>query len=228
MKIFVLLVLSTVVLGTSTRYQVPEVLQRSGKHQDNTNRMVKRKITELITSNRRVMNHSDDVAPAPSSVPANDSLSPLPSSRSFDVAADVPSTKRSLLEHLDLSLLSEIISFIGPKQYRFVAAINKSFRTAYLQAFNHETKTHLNASTLEHAKICFDEMNEATCATFPYDLCTSAARYGNLPVLQYLRSVNSEWDDVTWYYAALNGHLHILQWARENDFPYSSCDHDMW
>lgn len=99
------------------------------------------------------------------------------------------------MERLDVSLISEIISFIGPNQYRFVAGINKSFRWAHLQVFPYGKKTALNASTLELAKICFGELNVKTNVFLKCELCQSAARHGNLAVLQYLRSVNSEWNE---------------------------------
>ena len=98
------------------------------------------------------------------------------------------------MESLDLSLISVIISFIGHMQYRFVAGINKSFRRAHRQLFPGDEETRLNASTLALAKLYFEELN------------VTAKRS-----LQYLRSMNSERNDVVCSYAALNGHLHILQ-----------------
>lgn len=51
-------------------------------------------------------------------------------------------------------------------------------------------------------------------------LCGSAARHGNLPALQYLRSVGCEWDHLTCgMSAAYFGHLPILQWMLHTNHP---------
>ena len=71
-------------------------------------------------------------------------------------------TLDSIIENLDV--LSDIVEFIGPYQFRFVAGINKSFHTAYLLAFASNKSTYLNASTLSHAKICYKEIR--LCGNF--------------------------------------------------------------
>ena len=68
------------------------------------------------------------------------------------------SDKNSPLESLDVSLLSEIILLVGPNQYRFVALINRNFRTLHAQLFPQNTNTYINISTLKHAQIVFEEM----------------------------------------------------------------------
>ena len=73
----------------------------------------------------------------------------------------------SSLDHMDV--LQLIISFVGDHQYRFVAAVNQSFRTAYANEFRNETSTYLNTSTVAHAKICYEELNSDTMSDASFD-----------------------------------------------------------
>jgi hypothetical protein len=51
-------------------------------------------------------------------------------------------------------------------------------------------------------------------------LCTLAARKGNLLSLQFLReTLHCTWDASVGMEAARNGHVHLLQWARQNGCP---------
>ena len=54
----------------------------------------------------------------------------------------------SPMENVDVLRL--VVSFIGPKHYRFIAVISQSFYTAYAQEFPNDTETELNASTVEY------------------------------------------------------------------------------
>lgn len=49
--------------------------------------------------------------------------------------------------------------------------------------------------------------------------CAIAAAEGDLPRLQWLRSIQCPWDDVTCVAAAEQGHLHVLQWAHTHKCP---------
>ena len=52
-------------------------------------------------------------------------------------------------------------------------------------------------------------------------LCAAAARIGDLAELKALRRAeNFPWDEYTCYYAAMGGHLEVLQWARANGCPW--------
>ena len=52
-------------------------------------------------------------------------------------------------------------------------------------------------------------------------LCAAAARTGDLEALKALRCAeNFPWDERTCMYAAMGGHLEVLQLARENDCPW--------
>jgi hypothetical protein len=113
-----------------------------------------------------------------------------------------------------------ILPFVGRHQYRFVAAVNHNFHTAYVTAFPKKV-TRFNVSTIEHAKICFDEWKimEYLHQSF---LCDIAAREGNLSVLKYLRSIQCEWGEWTCSYAAKSGHLDVIKWCHENGCPWDS------
>jgi hypothetical protein len=124
------------------------------------------------------------------------------------------------MEQLDVSLITEIISYIGPKWYRFVAPIDRRFHTAYTIVFQNDTRTHVTAMTAQHAQICYEEYirccdDEHMKQKLEIGICCSAAKCGNLPALQYLRSVHCQWDEYTCLYAAWYGHLPVLQWAKE-------------
>ncbi|CAN0438640.1 unnamed protein product, partial [Ectocarpus fasciculatus] len=47
-------------------------------------------------------------------------------------------------------------------------------------------------------------------------LCEKAAYNGHLEVLQWARNNGCPWDEKTCSWAAGNGHLEVLQWARNN------------
>jgi hypothetical protein len=110
-----------------------------------------------------------------------------------------------------------ILPFVGRHQYRFVAAVDRYFHTAYVAAFP-EKVTCYDASTIEHAKICFNE--KKIQYHFQCFLCDIAARGGHLTVLKYLRSIQCPWGNYTCAYAAKNGHLDVLQWCHENGCPW--------
>ena len=50
-------------------------------------------------------------------------------------------------------------------------------------------------------------------------ICHSAARYGQLQALQWLRENECPWNCDTCHAAAEGGHLSCLKWARENGCP---------
>jgi hypothetical protein len=156
--------------------------------------------------------------------------------------------RRQIVLHSALVLgnadfLQHIISSVGCNQYRFVAAVSKDFRNAYLQLFPQNMSTYYNASTIEHADICIMECrNIRQSAT----LCHAAIRHGSLPTLIYLHSLKYRWDDnvcnvaaqcgqlrilrylrlnrcdwgKTCEYAAQYGHLSVLQWAQAQGCPW--------
>ena len=135
--------------------------------------------------------------------------------------------KISKMDQLDVSLIAEIIAFVGPKQYRFVATVDRRFHAAYKAVFPQDTWTHVSAITMEHAQISYME-GIATCndgivkSFLEFNICRSAAKFGNLPALQYLRSVQCGWAITTCDAAVDNGHLHILRWAKDHGCPWDA------
>ncbi len=53
------------------------------------------------------------------------------------------------------------------------------------------------------------------------ETCDFAAGNGHLAILQWARENNCPWDAVTCAKAAENGHLKLLKWARENRCPWN-------
>jgi hypothetical protein len=124
-----------------------------------------------------------------------------------------PLQEQSPIETLDT--LQVILSFVGHGHYRFVAILNRQFKDVYTQLFRSDTRTYLSLSTLDLAKICYEESMEHQPV-----LCRCAARYGNLEVLQYLHSMGCKWDCSTCHNAAKYGHLHILIYAHNHKCPW--------
>ena len=56
----------------------------------------------------------------------------------------------------------------------------------------------------------------------PRSTCTYAARDGHLEVLRWARRNGCPWDWRTCSAAATGGHLEVLQWARQNGCPWNS------
>jgi hypothetical protein len=136
----------------------------------------------------------------------------------------------SLLDNVDV--LTHITKFIGAGQYRFVAAISRNFRIAYTKSYPEKT-TILDASTMEHTKICWSESNDHNTTMShilhlaPYDimddentrtklrhlaLCINAAWHGNNEVLQYLiEDMGCCWDYVIAFEADRYGHFDLVK-----------------
>jgi hypothetical protein len=128
-------------------------------------------------------------------------------------------TSASTLASEDWNVLQQIIGFIGPDQYRFVAGINHDFKSVYLQLFPNNKVTYFNAVTVEHAMISLECQHIRPADTI---LCNSAARHGSLSTLDWLHSNKFAWDSDICSCAAEGGHLVLLQWARTNGCPWDS------
>jgi hypothetical protein len=122
--------------------------------------------------------------------------------------------------HIDI-LIVRILPFVGDYQFRYVAGVNRKFHEAYTFAFP-KKRSHYNANTIEHAKICHEDMKEKYHTSHQKKLCKKAAELGQLDVLQYLFSNGSVWDNRCCSTAALNGHLDVLKWLHENGCPWDS------
>jgi hypothetical protein len=175
--------------------------------------------TATTDSNISCNPRKDNDAMSPSIV----HIPPFPSTdaSSSDILLSTVAKETTLtLENIPSALfIQHILPFVGQHQYRFVATVNHNFHTAYLSMFPKKV-TRLNVSTMEHAKICFDEWKIRYRQ--PSILCCIAAREGNLSVLQYLRAIQCSWDARTCANAAKNGHLDVIQWCRENGCPWDA------
>ena len=118
-----------------------------------------------------------------------------------------------------MDALRLIFSFVGPKQYRFIAMVNRCFHETHLATFPGDTTTYLTGSTIKRAEICWLELvrNRSIheCA-----LIASAASHGCMGTIRFLFERGCEWNASTCANAASKGHLHILKWCRENGCPW--------
>jgi hypothetical protein len=157
-------------------------------------------------------------------------IPPLPSTdaSSSDILSSTiakETTQIPTLENIPSELFIQyILPFVGRHQYLFVAAVNHHFHAAYLTVFPKKV-TRFNVSTIEHAKICYDDF--MNLSSVQHILCYTAAREGNLSVLKYLRSLGCAWDNETCSNAAINGHLDVVKWCHENGWPWDkyTCAH---
>lgn len=115
-------------------------------------------------------------------------------------------------------LENNIFPFVGMNQYRFVGGVCRVFEKAYRTLFS--VQTAINVSSVEHAKICFDELPLSMKLSLQDSLCASAARNGNLVVLKWARYSECPWDAKVCSLAANNGDLEMLQWANANGCPW--------
>jgi hypothetical protein len=126
-----------------------------------------------------------------------------------------------------IDVLQHILSFVGKGQYRFIAAVNRDFKLAYLELFSKNKQTYYNASTIEHANISLED------GTVDNDrkskLYASAARHGSLSTLQYLVSTfHLQCDIKITRIATQYGHINILKYLLEvrqyrNDNGIGGC-----
>ena len=119
-----------------------------------------------------------------------------------------------------MDVLRLVVSFVGPRHYRFIAGISQRFHAAYIEEFPDDTETELNASTVEYAEMCWEALEHPSPRRHQLALSYSAATHGCLPAMQYLRSVFCLWDEMTCAYAAKKGHLNILRYARDRGCPW--------
>jgi hypothetical protein len=88
-------------------------------------------------------------------------------------------------------VLHMILAYVGDFQYLFVGSVNRSFETTYSSLYPSKS-TYYNASTIGHAKFCWDhitactENDNETKDDQRHEVWCSAARYGQIDVVQYL------------------------------------------
>ena len=153
---------------------------------------------------------------------------------------DIPALK-GIPDHIFEDL---ILPFIGDYHYRFVGLVSHAFQEAYLGKFPRK-RTRLNASTMEHVKICYQEVDREI--SLPR-LCSLIAVKGDLELLKYLRFLDTRhlllsthqrfffqtrhpWSreralpsdhGMTCAAAAGAGHLDVLQFCRDNGFSWNA------
>ena len=76
------------------------------------------------------------------------------------------------------------------------------------------------AASAARAAEVLGAMEEPLRKKFSNGLCAYAAMGGHLAVLQWARSKGHPWNEWTCFYAAINGHLEMLQWARAHQCPW--------
>jgi hypothetical protein len=82
-------------------------------------------------------------------------------------------------------LMNFIVPYVGDHQFRYVAAVNRKFYAAYTSVYN-ERNTYYNLSSLDHAKLCYEDFRAV--GTYEQNsLCARLARMGKLHVIWYLR-----------------------------------------
>ena len=118
------------------------------------------------------------------------------------------------INDLDDASLAAILDFL-PGQFRFVASVNRRFRSLYSHAPN---TIYTAAMTSDATRAIWLEEDEQKVRG---NGCFFAAEYGNLEALQWFHSRGCRWDrDVCSTAAAAGGHLHILLWSRSQTRPY--------
>ena len=104
-----------------------------------------------------------------------------------------PSTTN--IANLPMDALKLTFSFVGPKQYRFIARVNRCFHETHLSTFPGDTTTYLTGSTIKHAEIWLDLVRNRSiheCA-----LIASAASHGCMDTIRFLFERGCEWSEST-------------------------------
>jgi hypothetical protein len=100
-------------------------------------------------------------------------------------------------------IANNIFPFVGSNQYRFVGGVCQIFEKTYRTSFSAETT--INVTSVEHAKICLDEISFPMKRTLQDCLCTIAARNDNLALLKWARTKACPWKEIICAWVACNG-----------------------
>ena len=76
------------------------------------------------------------------------------------------------------------------------------------------------AASVARAEMALAALEGPARREFKNVLCAYAAKNGHLEVLQWARARGCPWDERTCACAAWNGHLEVLQWARAHGCPW--------
>ena len=141
-----------------------------------------------------------------------------------DTSTDTGVTSAGGLLSLPLDLIStEILrsDFLPePGDLRSLRAVCKGLRDA-VDATGREIKnlSNVEAAELGEVSLLKDRHSRGLLPDWPL-LCASAAKGGQLKVLQWLRENECPWDELTCRAAADGGQLEVLKWARANGCPW--------
>jgi hypothetical protein len=127
--------------------------------------------------------------------------------------------RRSTRSVWTIFFMRNILSFVGKNQYRFVGAVNRHFRTAYIAVFS-PTTTLDNVTTVEHANVCYHEIKDAPSQR--KCLCKVASKMNHRDVLKYLFVEGCTWDGEMATAAAQAGQLELLQWLVRKRGPVNA------
>ena len=120
-----------------------------------------------------------------------------------------PHPRITIMELLDDASLEHILDFL-PGHFRFVASVDRRFRSLYQH--HHAPNTVYMAAMTSNATR--ERWLQEDAAFVREDGCRFAAKYGNLEALQWFRSHDCRWNSDVCREAAAGGHLHTLHWAR--------------
>ena len=114
-------------------------------------------------------------------------------------------TRRTLMDLDDDALLRSILDFL-PGHFRFVAGVNRRFRSLY----DHQTPEtfYIAAMASEAPQIIWLQEDETNVRRMG---CRYAAKFGNLEALQWFRDHDCRWNEhvCSAAAAAAEGHLYI-------------------
>ena len=127
-------------------------------------------------------------------------------------------------------LLRQIFTYVGPRQYRFVAGVNHQWKQVYGEVHSSDYATSrkiaISSKRALHIFCQEDEFRGHKTNRWSGDL---VARQGDLGSLQWLRArhwkraMHSVSSVGVCTEAARGGHLKMLKWARANGCNWNSC-----
>ena len=100
-----------------------------------------------------------------------------------------------------------------PGHYRFIASVDRRFRSNYHHAPNTFYSTAMKSDATRAMWCEEDEANVRRLG------CEFATKFGNLEALQWCRSHDCRWNSDVCREAAARGYFHILHWARSQTPP---------
>ena len=119
-----------------------------------------------------------------------------------------------MMDALDDNILSQVLAYL-PHQFRYVALVDRRFRRLYPYSYAAVTTFHNAMESAATTKIWLAENTYLVEAQG----CKFAVRYGKLPALKFLVSQGCYLSNSAYIEAAKYGNLHILQWLRSENHP---------